>query len=356
MPYNNASNYLIGGNDEHGVNPPTAGKRTPIMPYLNRPFYENEFNRGAKYFFLEACVRVGFRVYDVKPELTDVSISERVTRIKRQNLSALVTYAYNAFGTGQSFNQVSGFEVYYSVKNPYVERSKVLSQLIFDELSQALETRARQVGTLDIGVLSSVNCVSSLIEAGYMTNFEDAKIMVDPDFQREVAEATCKAVCRFFNVQYTAPTNGENMPTLRLGDRGNNVRFLQYRLYNEGYNPGGFDGVFGPNTQNAVKQLQADLNLAADGIVGRQTWTKLMDFNKSQPLSKKGARNKYVRYMQQKLTSKLYNVGTIDGRFGSGTENAVKQFQYENGLAPDGIVGRQTWNKIFPIGGGREQP
>ena len=40
-----ASSFLIAANDEHGLNPPTAGKRTPIMPYINRSFYENEFNR-----------------------------------------------------------------------------------------------------------------------------------------------------------------------------------------------------------------------------------------------------------------------------------------------------------------------
>lgn len=28
----NASDYYIGANDEHGLNPPTAGKRTPVMP------------------------------------------------------------------------------------------------------------------------------------------------------------------------------------------------------------------------------------------------------------------------------------------------------------------------------------
>ena len=34
--------------DEHGLNPPTAGKRTPIMPYINRSFYENEFRKKLK--------------------------------------------------------------------------------------------------------------------------------------------------------------------------------------------------------------------------------------------------------------------------------------------------------------------
>ena len=40
--------YYIGANDEHGQNPFTAGKRTPVMPYLGVPFYENQFNRRSQ--------------------------------------------------------------------------------------------------------------------------------------------------------------------------------------------------------------------------------------------------------------------------------------------------------------------
>ena len=71
--------YYIGANDEHGQNPPTAGKRTPVLPYINRSFYENEFNRPTKNCFIEACLRCGFDVYDVKPEIIDISISEKNT-------------------------------------------------------------------------------------------------------------------------------------------------------------------------------------------------------------------------------------------------------------------------------------
>ena len=67
--------YYIGANDEHGQNPPTAGKRTPLLPYVNRSFYENEYNRPAKNCFIQACLRCGFDVFDVKPELTDISVS-----------------------------------------------------------------------------------------------------------------------------------------------------------------------------------------------------------------------------------------------------------------------------------------
>ena len=126
--------YYIGANDEHGVNPPTPGKRTPIMPNLNRPIYENEFNRAAKNYFIEALFRNAFSVFDVKPELTDVSISQRITRINRQNLTLLVTFAYNAYGT--EFNSASGLTTYYSSKNRQSQQSRTLAQDLYDKLIQ----------------------------------------------------------------------------------------------------------------------------------------------------------------------------------------------------------------------------
>ena len=39
------SDYLIAGNDEHGLAPlATPGKRTPYIENIGRSFYENEFN------------------------------------------------------------------------------------------------------------------------------------------------------------------------------------------------------------------------------------------------------------------------------------------------------------------------
>lgn len=53
-----------------------------------------------------------------------------------------------------------------------------------------------------------------------------------------------------------------------------------------------------------------------------------------------------VVYMQQRLTSKGYGVGAIDGKFGNKTLEAVKAFQAENNLTVDGIVGINTWNAL----------
>ena len=55
---------------------------------------------------------------------------------------------------------------------------------------------------------------------------------------------------------------------------------------------------------------------------------------------KKGSRGAEVKTLQQKLNS------MADGIFGSLTEEAVKEFQKNNGLTADGIVGQKTWEKL----------
>lgn len=58
---------------------------------------------------------------------------------------------------------------------------------------------------------------------------------------------------------------------LRLGDSGAEVRMLQEQLQNLGYDLGQADGDFGKQTERAVKALQRDQGLTADGIVGNAT-------------------------------------------------------------------------------------
>lgn len=66
------------------------------------------------------------------------------------------------------------------------------------------------------------------------------------------------------------------LPLLAQGSRGETVRLAQAALTGLGYGAGGADGIFGANTAAAVKRFQAAHALAADGIVGRDTWHALL--------------------------------------------------------------------------------
>ena len=64
---------------------------------------------------------------------------------------------------------------------------------------------------------------------------------------------------------------------LKRGSRGELVKALQTKLNEQGYGAGSADGIFGRNTEKAVKALQGTAGLAADGKVGQNTWTALLE-------------------------------------------------------------------------------
>ena len=352
---NNPENYLIAGNDEHGINPPTPGKRTPMMPYIERQIYENEWNYAVKNAFLADCLRIGFFVFDVKPNRQDLSITNRVIAVNRANPNCLVTFGYNAFGDPNTFSTPNGIEAFYSPVNVYATRSQALANAVYNSIVENTNLTRRGVKTLDVGVLSSVRTISVLVEAGFMTNFEEAKLMLDPDHINTVGRATCEGVCNYFNVDYVR-IQDTTFPILRLGSRGRFVRYLQFLLKIGGFSVGNVDGSFGTNTQNAVKAFQQANGLTDDGIVGRNTWNKLNNLYPTARVLKRGSYGAEVKYLQQKLESFLYPVGPIDGIFGSQTERAVQDFQRENGLVPDGIVGNNTWEYLMDRSRSRKLP
>lgn len=68
------------------------------------------------------------------------------------------------------------------------------------------------------------------------------------------------------------------LPTLSRGSKGWAVVSAQGALIGHGYScgPDGADGDFGYNTWNAVTRFQVDKGLDADGLLGDQTWTRLL--------------------------------------------------------------------------------
>lgn len=59
-----------------------------------------------------------------------------------------------------------------------------------------------------------------------------------------------------------------------------------------------------------------------------------------------------VKTMQGKLNNAGYNCGTPDGKFGSGTDTAVRNFQRAKGLTVDGKAGKATLSALDAASGG----
>ena len=114
---------------------------------------------------------------------------------------------------------------------------------------------------------TSVTPNSSLIKAETVTN-------------NWISELQAECNNQGFSNQAIDGISGANTlsgcPTLKYGSTGNITKILQQKLVNLGYNTNGIDGLFGNGTRNAVVQFQATNELGADGVVGKNTWSKLL--------------------------------------------------------------------------------
>lgn len=106
------------------------------------------------------------------------------------------------------------------------------------------------------------------------------------------------------------------------------------------------DNIYGNETHTAlVKALQTELNkqfnrgLAVDGIFGNLTKSACV-------IVEKGDEGNITYLIQAMLICKGYDLDA-DGIFGSITDSKVKEFQKNNNLEVDGLVGKNTFEKLF---------
>ncbi len=172
--------------------------------------------------------------------------------------------------------------------------------------------------------------------------------------------------------------------TLRYPQRGSNVSSLQTALSRLGYYDDSVDGIYGKGTRSAVRAFQKAYGLSVDGVAGPATLAKIADLTGIQigdtPAGGEssgsgntgssdkeeedspavggglfggvyttiqfGAKGERVRILQRALMALGFDVGKVDGSFGSGTHVAVQEFQRSQGLTADGKAGKKTLSKL----------
>ena len=147
------------------------------------------------------------------------------------------------------------------------------------------------------------------------------------------------------NTTITTSTNESKEVVKSSGDAA--IRSIQETLNNR-YGTGlNIDGYYGPLTKTAlVKGLQNELNsqfnagLVVDGIFGPATKSKC-------PNVRQGAKGNITYLIQAILYCKGYDTNGVEGIFGKGTTKAVRRFQANQGIATDGIVGPNTFERLF---------
>ena len=168
---------------------------------------------------------------------------------------------------------------------------------------------------------------------------------------------------------------------LRLGSSGNNVRLIQVQLNRIGKNYPAIpdiqnpNGIFGTDTEAAVRKFQEVFDLPVNGEVDKSTWYAIKRYyagvkglselaaegvtleEASLPFGDIVSENDTgvpVRTVQYYLSVIAYFNQTLEpvpisGLFDSGTVDAVERFQKYYGLPVTGIVDNNTWNTISRI-------
>lgn len=146
-------------------------------------------------------------------------------------------------------------------------------------------------------------------------------------------------------------------PFVRSGSTGVAVESLQLLLHKyarfihtRSIDPGAIDGLFGPQTLNAVVNFQMQVFLPPTGTVADFTWQAL--YNRAPvglPRLQRGSQGELVEQLQLRLTQSGHYRAAIGSHFGQFTCAAVRNFQRDMGLMQDGEVGEDTWYALTKI-------
>lgn len=163
-------------------------------------------------------------------------------------------------------------------------------------------------------------------------------------------------------IDETIESVNEYTEALERGARGDSVRKMQEMLMGLGndmikLDKYGADGIFGPETERAVREFQKAFNLEENGVLDAATQQKLSEeflpnavknivssFNKELEI---GARGEDVKKMQQMLLDLGDDMVALDkygadGIYGKETRRAVMDFQRSAGLMVTGIFDKDT--------------
>ena len=196
----------------------------------------------------------------------------------------------------------------------------------------------------DLYVLKHTTAPAMLVECCFVDDADDVALYDADKMATAIVQGiTGQAVTGGTPAQESAPVASTGTATATQGYPA------QFQIWlNAGYSAGlTVDGLWGPKTRNAATAaLQAELNaqfskgLTVDGLWGPKTRAACVNV-------RQGARGNLTRMVQGVLYCRGLDPKGFDGIFGSGCSAAVKFFQEAFGLTADGIVGKNTWERLL---------
>ena len=322
-------------------------------------------------------VTVPFRDYIKNVACSEIYPTWRLSAL-RANILAQISFALNRVYTEFYPSQGYGFNI---TSSTAYDQKFINGRNIFDNISTLVDdlftTYLRRPGFAEPLAASFCNGTTSTCDglsqwgSEYMAQQGYDSVVILKHYYGDNLELVSNAPIQ--DIQYSYP----GVP-LRRGDVSPEVRVAQIMInrisvaYPAIPKIWPVDGIFGPITEDAVREVQHVFNLAVDGIVGKSTWYMLVhlytgilrlselvslgqtyfyldfDYQESLQLGQRGESVSLLQYLLAVLAQFYLSIPdlTVDGIFGQETQAAVLALQQDADLPQTGVVDEATWEVI----------
>lgn len=258
----------------------TPGKRClkSIDPNETREWVLND--RVADYFAKAAAEYEGVELLrtDDPTGKTFIDIPERTAAANRWGADLYVDMHHNAGINGGS----GGGVVAYCYPNS--SKGKSYRNAIYEAVVAAGGLRGNRSQPLQEKKFDSLRLAHApavLMEYGFMDSTTDTPVILTEAYAKAVGYATMEGIAKVAGLKKKPTESKEDkytmqMRTLKRGHKGEDVKALQILLNGRDCNCGSPDGIFGENTEAAVRKYQKAKKLTVDGIAGPATLSSLL--------------------------------------------------------------------------------
>ena len=250
--------YIYGGYGEKLCRPAFRRERASAYPSQKKNIYNNCPVLSGKKSACDGCKYDGKQAYDCA-QLTRYACKAAGQELVSGANSQWRKVAWDKKGTIDTLPDVPGVILY------HVNSSGTMTHTgVYIGDGYAVEARAAKYGVVKTLVKDRTWTHWAALP-GVLTGEEITLAPSEPETKQETTVTTEPSASGVIA-----------MNTLRNGSKGTQVKVLQFLLNEFGYDCGEADGIFGKKTTAAVKEYQKAKGLTADGICGKNTWTRIL--------------------------------------------------------------------------------
>ncbi|MEK3819698.1 N-acetylmuramoyl-L-alanine amidase [Cytobacillus sp. FSL W8-0315] len=237
----------------------TSGKQTPDG------MKEWEFNAA-----VVKCIIDGLENYEDVQVLRlddpsgkkDISLKTRSDKANAWKSDVHIDIHANAAGPGGWYDDAKGIETFVYTSKP--KEALTLAQKVQSNLVSATKLQNRGVKAADFHMLRETKMTSILIEAGFMTNKDEAKLLKSDNYRRIVAGAILDALVSHYGLKQKARVSAVKKEDLSKVWGADSIK----KVIDQGVIPGYSDGTWRPN--EPIKRAELAVILDRLGLLNKK--------------------------------------------------------------------------------------